>query len=232
MTVVAETHQVEFDGHCLAYRVSGQGSALVLLNLYRRRADMVQARVLSTKLRVFQVFPLGYGYSERVPGFAGERLVDQVLAVLDRHEVDRFVVWGYSKGGAMGLGIARATRRAAGVVCGGFWPGLVTPGLVRQMDRRLRPDHPSRSLWWWFKDFDWADELSRMSCARLLYWGSEDRQMAQRLRRTREQLTLQDVDFMEFPGFDHGGCSSPEALESAVVPGVAGWLERRLGAEW
>jgi len=71
-----------------------------------------------------------------------------------------------------------------------------------------------------------------MSCARLLYWGSEDRQMAQRLRRAREQLTLQDVDFIEFPGFDHGGCSSPEALAHVVVPAVAGWLEQSLGAEW
>jgi pimeloyl-ACP methyl ester carboxylesterase len=232
MTVASESHQVEFDGHRLVYRVSGQGPALVVLNLYRRRADMVHARLLSPRWRVFQVFPLGYGYSERVPGFSGERLVEQVLAVLDRHDVNRFVVWGYSKGGAMGLSIARATTRVAGLVCGGFWPGLVTPGLVRQLDRRLSPDHPSRSLWWWFKDFDWSDELSRMSCARLLYWGGQDRQMAQRLRRTREQLTLQDVDFIEFPGLDHGACGSPEAAESVVVPEVATWLEGRLGADW
>jgi pimeloyl-ACP methyl ester carboxylesterase len=193
---------------------------------------MVQARVLSARFQVFQVFPLGYGYSDRVPGFAGKRLVDQLLAVLDPHGVDRFVVWGYSKGGAMALGIGRATPRAAGVVCGGFWPGLVTPALIRRLDRRLRADHPSRSLWWWFKDFDWSEELSKMSCARLLYWGSEDRQMAQRLRSTREELALQNVDFVEFPELDHAGCAAPDALETQIVPSVESWFQRSLRGVW
>jgi pimeloyl-ACP methyl ester carboxylesterase len=223
---------LDFDGHQLAYRVSGRGPALVVLSLYRRRPDMVQARMLSDRWQMFQIAPLGYGYSERVPGYTGELLPDQILAVLDRHDVDRFVVWGYSAGGAMALSIARATPRAAGLVCGGFTPHFLTPGTMRQLDRRLRPDHPSRSLWWWHNSFDWSDEVSTMSCSRLFYWGSEDRQMAKRLRRTSEQLTLQDVDFIEFPGLDHGGCSTPESLESPVVPTVADWISRRLGPAW
>jgi pimeloyl-ACP methyl ester carboxylesterase len=121
-----------------------------MLYLYRRRADLVQARMLSARWRVFQVFPLGYGYSDRVSGYAGEALADQIGVVLDGHEVDRFVVWGYSKGGAMAACIARGTHRAAGLVCGGFSLDFLTPGRLRQLDRRLRPDHPSRSLWWWF----------------------------------------------------------------------------------
>lgn len=129
------------------YRVSGHGPALVLLSLYRRRADLVHARILSDRWRVFQVHPLGYGYSDRVPGYAGEDLAGQVLAVLDHDGVERFVVWGYSKGGAMAACVARATHRAAGLVCGAF--SLLdhpTDARLRQMDRRLRPDHPSRTL--------------------------------------------------------------------------------------
>lgn len=228
----SETLHLDFDDHRLAYRVSGHGSALVVLNLYRRQPDMVQARMLSGHWQVFQICPLGYGYSERVPGFAGEMLSDQILAVLDRHDVDRFVVWGYSAGGAMALCIARATPRAAGLVCGGLSPHTPTPGVMRQLDRRLHPDHPSRSLWWWFKSFDWSDVLSGMSCARLFYWGSEDRQMAKRLRHARDQLPLQEVDFVEFPGFDHGRCSTPAALENPVVPTVADWISQRLGPAW
>jgi hypothetical protein len=103
---------------------------------------------------------------------------------------------------------------------------------MRQMDRRMRPDHPSRSLWWWFNSFNWNDELNAMSCARLLYWGSEDRQMAKRLRRARDQLLLQEVDFVEFAGLDHAACNSREALERTVVPTVVDWVSSRLGPTW
>jgi alpha/beta hydrolase family protein len=199
--VASEQLHIDFEGHRLVYRVSGQGSALVVPHLYRRRPDVDQARLLSDRWQVFQIAPLGYGYSDRVPGYAGERLVEQVLAMLDRHNVDRFVFWGHSIGSAMGLCTARATNRIAGLVCSGFAPRPMTPGVMRRLDRRLPPDHASRSLWWWYNSFDWSDELSAMSCARLFYWGSEDRQMAKPLRQMQFQIPLQDVDFIEFPGW-------------------------------
>lgn len=216
---------VEFDGHRLAYRVSGRGPALVVLSLYRRREDMSPARMLSENYRVFQVAPLGYGYSDRVPGYAGERLAAQVLRVLDHHGVDHFVVWGYSAGGAMALCVARSTSRAVGAIIGGFSPSDLSPGRLRQLDRRLAPDHPSRSLWWWFTEFDWTAEVAAMPCALLFYWGSEDRMMAKPLRRMRGQLDPQGVaDFVEVPGLDHAGCNAPTAWESEVVPAAARWL--------
>ena len=224
-----QTLYVDFDGHRLACRVSGDGPALVVLNLYRRRPDMIQARMLSDRWRVVQISPLGYGYSDRVPGYAGEALADQILCVLDRHGVDRFVIWGYSAAAAMAACVARAAPRVAGLVCGGFSPDFLLAGRVRELDRRLHPDHPSRSLWWWFKEFDWTVEVRAMSCARLFYWGSEDRQMAKRLRRLSEHLMLGDVDFLEFPGFDHAACNTPEALQSPVVPAIAEWVSQRLG---
>jgi pimeloyl-ACP methyl ester carboxylesterase len=227
-----DTEFIDFDGHRVAYRVIGQGPALVVLHLYRRREDNVRARLVSDRCQVFQIAPLGYGYSDRVPGYAGKALADQILAVLDRHGVDRFVVWGYSAAGAMAACIARATSRVAGLVCGGFAPlDFPTPGVLRQLDRRLASDDASRSLWWWFKTFDWTAELSAMSCPRLLYWGSEDRQMAKRLRRTREHLLLQDVDFIEFAGLDHGAFKG-DVQENTVVPTVADWISQRVGASW
>lgn len=211
---------LDFRGHRLAYRVSGNGPALVVVHLYRRRLDVVQARMFSDRWQVFEIAPLGYGYSDRVPGYAGEHLAEQILTVLDHHRVDRFVVWGYSAGGAMSLCVARATDRAAGLVIGGFAPYRMTPGIMRQLDRRLRPDHPSRSLWWWYNGFDWPDEVNAISGARLCYWGGNDVQMAKRLRAMREQLMFQDLDFIEFPAFDHRECNSPGALASNVVPAV------------
>ena len=56
--------------------------------------------------------------------------------------------------------------------------------------------------------------------------------MARKLRRASGQLTLQDADFIEFPGLDHGECSTPESLQDPVVPTVADWISRRVGPAW
>lgn len=235
---MTETRQLDFDGHRLMYRVSGDGPALVVLSLYRRREDMIQASVLDDRWRIFQIQPLGYGYSERVPGYAGEVLVHQVIAVLDHHGVDRFVVWGYSQGGAMAACIARGTQRAAGLVCGAY--SILdhpTDANMRRMDLRLHQDHPSRTLWAWVKRFDWAEELRSMPCPSLFYWGSEDRH-APGLRRTRDLLGApdllggQDVAFVEYPGRGHQAGGDPQFLADTVIPLVVDWTARVLGPVW
>ncbi len=234
---MTETRQLDFDGHRLAYRVTGEGPALVVLSLYRRRQDLIQARVLGDRWRVFQIHPLGYGYSERVHGYAGEALSDQVLAVLDHHGVDRFVVWGYSKGGAMAACIARATPRSAGLVSGAF--SILdhpTDAKMRQMDRRLRPDHPSRTLWAWVKRFDWADELRTMSCPSLSVGevrtgtqGDSDVLASSSANQTSsEGRTL----FVEYPGLGHEAGGDPQFLAETVIPMVKDWTVRRLGHTW
>jgi pimeloyl-ACP methyl ester carboxylesterase len=229
---MSETHHVEFDGHRVAYRVAGDGPAVVVLHLYRRREDRIHLRLFSDRWQVFEVAPLGYGRSDRVPGYSGEALPDQILTVLDHHDVDRFIIWGDSAGGAMAACIARGTPRTAGLVCGSLSLfDFPTDGMMRQMDRRVPPDDASRSLWPWVKRYDWDEELRAMTCPRLLYWGSEDRQMAKKLRRARKRLTLQDVDFVEFAGLDHGAFID-EVLADVVFPAVTSWVDQRLGATW
>jgi pimeloyl-ACP methyl ester carboxylesterase len=227
------THSLDFDGHRLTYRASGRGPALVVVSQYWRREDEVRVRLLSDCWQLFEITPVGYGQSDRVPSYAAEALPDQVLAVLDRHEVARFAIWGYSAGGAMVACVARATPRAVALVCGGFSLfDPLTPGMLRQLDRRLPPDHPSRSLWWWLNAFDWNSEVRAMSCPCLLYWGSDDRQMAGKLRRAQTRLHLQNVDFAEFAGLDHAACNTCDALSERVVPAVDKWLARRVGRDW
>jgi pimeloyl-ACP methyl ester carboxylesterase len=229
---MSETLSIDFDGHRLAYRVAGEGPAVVVLHLYRRREDLIHLRVLSDTWKVFEFAPLGYGRSDRVPGYAGEALVDQVLAVLDCHGVDRFVIWGYSAGGAMAACIARGTPRAAGLVCGGFSPlTTLTDAVMRRLDRRLAPDHPGRTLWPWVRGFDWADELASMTCPALIYWGSEDRQTAKGLRRAREQFEEHGIDFVEFAGLDHGAFGD-DVMTNRVIPAVVTWVGENLGKSW
>ena len=154
---------LDFEGHRLVYRVSGEGPAIVVLSQYWRGEAVARARLLASNHRVFEITPVGYGRSDRVPGYAGDSVARQVLAVLDRHGTDRFVVWGYSAGAAMAGGVACSTPRVAGLVCGGFAFDSATPGVRRQLDRRLPPDHPSRDLWSWIAAFDWRAELAALS---------------------------------------------------------------------
>jgi pimeloyl-ACP methyl ester carboxylesterase len=228
-----DTHSVEFDGHRLAYRVGGRGPAVVIVSQYWRENDEVLAGFLGDRWQLFRITPVGYGQSDRVPGYAGKALAGQILAVLDHHAVDRFAVWGYSAGAAMAACVARAAPRAIALVCGGFSLfDPLTPGTLRQLDRRLRPDHPSRGLWWWVNAFDWASEVHAMSRPCLLYWGGDDRQMAPKLRRAQTGLMLQDVDFVEFSGLDHAACNTSEALAEHVAPTIDAWLSRRVGRDW
>jgi hypothetical protein len=70
-----------------------------------------------------------------------------------------------------------------------------------------------------------------MSCARLFYWGSEDRQMAKPLRQMQFQIPLQDVDFIEFPGLAHDDFTSP-VMENLVIPAITDWIEQHIGPAW
>jgi pimeloyl-ACP methyl ester carboxylesterase len=150
-------------------------------------------------------------------------MTDQILAVLDHYERGQFVVSGYSAGGAMAAAVACSTDRAIGMVCGGFALAPARPSVARRLDRRLAPKHPSRELWAWMAQFKWPDALAERSIPRLLYWGSEDRQMARTLRKLREELALRDVDFVEFAGYSHAGCNTEPALTQGVVPTLRRW---------
>lgn len=233
---VSESHHIDFDGHRLAYRVTGLGPALVVLNGYRRRRDLPQLRLLRAPWQVFQIDPLGYGYSDRVPGYAGEALTRQVLAVMDREGVDRFIIWGYSRRAGMAACVGRATPRTAGVVGGGT--ALLdspTAAELRRGERMLRPNHPSRVFWRWWSQFDWADELTEMQCPVLVYFGGDGLgTQGRRLRRARKGLEACRADIVEFEGLDHQSCGfdDDDAMSGRIIPIVLDWVGRRVGLVW
>lgn len=97
------------DGHRLAYDRQGEGPALVTIpgittdRAWWHRAGYVDA--LAESFTVLNLDPLGHGESDRPhdPGaYSNDSLVDHVAAVLDAEGVDRFRLWGYSRGGLIG----------------------------------------------------------------------------------------------------------------------------------
>jgi pimeloyl-ACP methyl ester carboxylesterase len=225
--------RVPFAGHDISYRVAGRGPALVLVKPHRYPKDYLQLRLLADRYQVIQVEPLGFGASDRPHRLPGAGLHEQVLAVVDREAVDRFVVWGYSQGGAMAAAVARASPRVVAMVAGGFSLATQpTAAWVDRMDRQQRVPNAARTFWRQFKRFDWVAELAAMGCPSLLYVGGEDRVQAGGLRRTRASLADAGAIVVEFDGLDHRTCDREPAMSTRIVPTVVDWLNNTVGSSW
>jgi pimeloyl-ACP methyl ester carboxylesterase len=222
-----------FAGYRIAYRVLGEGPAVVLVKPHRLPKDYDLLTLLSARHQVIQIEPLGFGRSERPADYPPEGIHEQVLAVLDAESVDRFVVWGYSQGGSMAAAVAQATPRVAALIVGAA--PLVdrpTDAWMARMDREQRVPVAPRTFWHWFKRFDWLAELERMPCPRLVYGGTDDQHHVRHIRRHGEALTGRGVTVIEFPGLDHDTCLREPALSTQVVPEVTDWLDHNLNAGW
>lgn len=175
---------------------------------------------------MFQIDPLGYAASDRPPGYPAESLPDQVLSVLDHHGVDQFVVWGYSKSGAMAAAVARATHRVTGMVAGAF------PFLSRPSEAGMRRGW-REPFYQWFWSFDWAHEFVAITFPKLVYFGGDDLGVAGRgVRRTRERLEAVGVEVLELEGLDHRTCGDDDRMRDRVLPTVIQWLHDRVGTSW
>ncbi|HZC26234.1 MAG TPA: alpha/beta hydrolase [Actinopolymorphaceae bacterium] len=223
----------QFAGHRIAYHVAGDGPAVVLVKNDRYSKISPELRLLSDRYTIIQISPLGFGRSDRPHDYPPGGIHEQVLAVLDHEDVDRFAVWGYSQCGAMAAVVAQGTTRAAAMVAGGFslLNGGPTDAWMARMDREQRVPTAPRAFWHWFKRFDWADELAAMACPTLMYVGSEDPTSAL-IWRTNEASSDRGVTIIEFEGLDHRGCEAEPALSTQVVPGVVDWLATSIGPSW
>jgi hypothetical protein len=219
---------VRYAGHRISYRVVGHGMPLVLVKPHRDPAVYPQVRLLSDQYRVIQIEPLGFGRSDRPRDYPTTGLHEQVLAVLDNEDVDRFIVWGYSQGAAVAAAVAQATTRAVAMIAGGF--SLIdqpTDAWMRRMDREESVPVAARTFWHWYKRFNWLHEMAAMDQAALVYAGREDRAQAPGVVRSQEALTACGVTVIQFDGLDHNACNREPALSTRIAPAVTGWLDKQ-----
>jgi len=225
----ARIGRVEHAGHGISYQVAGDGPAVVLVKPHRQPRVYELVPLLSDRYTVIQIEPLGFGASDRPSDHPEDGVSEQVLTVLARERVDRFIVWGYSAGGAMALAVARASSRVTAVVAGGWSPGGGPSATrVRRLEREGRTPAASLAFWRWYARFDWLDELAAMPLPRLVYVGSDDGPRVRGPRgvpRTRPALVERGVTVMEFSGLDHQTCNAEPALSRQVVPSVIDWLD-------
>lgn len=209
-----------YEGHRVAYRVVGDGPVVVVMKAYPALVDVLAAH----GFRVVEIQPLGFGRnSDRPVEYPSGGIHEQVLAVLDEEGIDRFVVWGFSQGGSMAMGVAQGLPDRVDALVAGACLLIDEPSdaWLARSERQGRVPVGPMTFWRWFRRFDWLAELGAMPFPRLYYVGTEDTTRHRAMRRHRDALVERGVEIMEFEGLDHR--MAEEQLER-VVPDVLDWL--------
>lgn len=223
------------DGARVAYQMAGDGPAIVMIKNHRRPPDLAPVRMLADRFRVFQVHPIGFGASERPEEYEFGSIGEQVCAVLDHEEVDRFVVWGFSQTACMAALVARSTERAVALIAGGqSLIGIPTDGTMRRLEREPRLPVASLEFWRAYRGYDWHHELRAMTQPKLIYIGTADPGW-RTFRKVTPVLRGCGCDCLEFDGLDHqtaGPGDDSELGGKTTAAAIMEWLERHHPNGW
>jgi pimeloyl-ACP methyl ester carboxylesterase len=184
------------------------------------------------------------GRSRRIPPreLTAQRVCADMLAVADAAKFGRFIWWGFSWGGVIGLQLASQSERVAALVCGG-WPPLGGQYLdmlkaTRTVAANPPPDFPvfaDQYVTFYESVQEWpeSESIKRIRCPRMTFAGSEDEvevggviaRVAPTIRERRVELEQLGWTVAEIPGRDHSVYLDP----GAVVPVVRPFLDRVTG---
>jgi pimeloyl-ACP methyl ester carboxylesterase len=147
------------NGVSIAFRVQGEGPALVLVMGYRLSSAAWPAVFIEGLARRFRVITLdnrGTGQSDKpVDGYSIANMARDVAGVLDELKIARAHMLGYSMGGAIAQEFVRQfSDRVAGLVlcatnCGGPRAIYASPSVIRVMRELdgLKPEEVARQIW-------------------------------------------------------------------------------------
>jgi pimeloyl-ACP methyl ester carboxylesterase len=247
--VVTKTAQSR--GYTISYDDAGVGPVIVLIpGATMSAADWRDAgyvdRLASTH-RVLSVNPLGNGLSDKPHDpdvYAWPAVAADVLAVIDAADVDRAVVWGYSRGGALAAALASEhPDRVAALVLhdgspenvaagtpppphaealmrgdfGPMWAGFAFSEDDRRYDEEVNDPRALGALWSGPGRYRVAMDLGRIVAPALVIEGGDDDPAV----ATTVADTL-SAELHVIPGLDHLQAFSRLDL---VMPLVLGFLE-------
>ncbi len=119
------------DGTCIAYDVTGEGSALMLLHggghSRQNWHDVGYVERLKNDYKVITIDIRGNGESDKridPTDYTIEKLCQDILAVADACSVERFSIWGFSYGGNIGRYLAAQSDRVEKLIIMGIPFGL------------------------------------------------------------------------------------------------------------
>jgi pimeloyl-ACP methyl ester carboxylesterase len=242
------------DGVRIAYERSGSGPALVLLhgggNSRRDWHDTGYVARLQDQFTVITLDLRGHGESglpTEPADYAIDKMMQDVLAVVDACGFERFILWGFSFGSRVGRYVASHSGRVAKIILMGatlgvglssefrqymadfcaHWP----PILQAQADGVLDLDSLSQDdleylqhfnvpvmMAWGRAMLDWpAVEPADFLCPALWLVGSEDRFAMVTVREHEQSLPGSNVQLHVVEGLNHGQVFSEIDQVFAVI---------------
>src|SRR5688572_9413079 len=133
------------DGTRIAYDVTGEGSTIVLLHggwhTRQNWHDVGYVKRLKDNFTVIAIDIRGNGESgKRIDPiyYTTEKMCQDILAVADACNAERFSIWGFSYGGNIGRYLAAQSERVEKLVIMGIPFGLGAPGDFRKFIEEFR----------------------------------------------------------------------------------------------
>ncbi len=228
------------------YAMHGQGQPLMITlplmasftGIFGTEAQAMLDGYLNRLTDRYQVLLVDYpsigGSRDIAPhALTADRVCADLLGVATAAGFDRFIYWGYSWSGAVGLQLASRTDRLDALVIGG-WPPLDGPyeAILAAARRKLPSPEPSSlkilrspaqyAQWIHFYESlaGWREReaVERIARPCLVYFGADGDlveagipvTIASNIRRQRATLESLGWTVCEVPGQGHGGVALPE----------------------
>ncbi|MEN8173124.1 MAG: alpha/beta hydrolase [Chloroflexota bacterium] len=230
------------DGTQITYDVIGKGPVIILLHgggigWSRKKWHQVgYVARLKDKYKVISIDIRGNGESGKpiLPtDYAIDRICEDILAVADACEVERFIIWGYSYGGNIGRFLAARSERVSKIIIVGIPLGLAASGEFRQfiydfrdhwkpliqaqLDGTLELNALSKddqtlmkemdipvTLAWLVAMLDWGViEPADLPCSTLWLSGSENKNTIDSMKNYEPELKKSNVQVQIIKGLDH-----------------------------
>jgi len=256
---MATEYVVSNDGARIAFDVAGSGPAVVLLAGHTEPRSRWHEAGYVDRLRgdftVIAMDPRGQGESDELfepAAYAVERVLGDVLCVVDACGQQRFAVWGYSFGATIALRLAARSERVRCAVAGGshfghpYPPGLAArssaqalavheaklagrldelPITAEQRATARRLNIPAHIACLRALPGWPAVEPGDLRCPTLIYAGALDAAVVEPMAAYDvDALASAGVRYAVLDGLDHAGeFSAPEAVLPLVLPFLRAW---------
>jgi pimeloyl-ACP methyl ester carboxylesterase len=223
------------DGVRIAYELIGEGPPLLLFHGSLTSAALWRALgyvdALRAEYRLILVDARGHGHSDKpatMDSYAMERLVGDVIAVLDDCELARAAYLGYSLGGRVGFGLAiRAPERVRALVVGGAshrpqkgaLDRIIYPGFVETIEKEGIDSFLKQ----------WSRRIGRAvdPAVRAVFLGNDPRALVHYLRQIDREPGFDEevISRVRLPVLLFAGERDPERLAdsraaAAILPGA------------
>ncbi len=245
-------YAVSADGAQIAYHVTGNGPALLLLHGFSNDRTMTWHAYgivdrLADHFRVSTMDLRGCGESDGFDDparYTAQHHMEDVQAVADACHFDSFRVWGWSFGATIALHLAaRSNRIERAVIAGTYFGRIFTPEFVQKTVTRVETlaQTPLDDLDENDRDFvqrtsipvylarcraleNWAGiEPDELRCPALVLTGTEDGNVIVKLREQRAAIEQAGLQLHIFDQVNHIGLvSQPDR----VVPVAEAFLKR------